>query len=135
MRVDLSNIKVGDMLAIRNRNRWDRDAPTHQMLSVIRITTTQVCCRPDSRFLKAELKFRKSDGKQVGEDYVFAEIATPELIASTRAARERQERNQAAHHTLRDLDGKRLHQLKLTLEQTEALAAAWTAIKAMKTED
>lgn len=41
----------------------------------------------------------------------------------------------AARAKLNDLEGKHLHQLKLTLEQTEALAAAWTEIKAMKTED
>lgn len=130
----LTNIKVGDLLAVRNTgNRWNKYSPKHKLLIVERITATQVCCRADTGL--GEFRFRKSDGKQVGESYTYAEIATPELIDGVRSDAAKMERNMAARAKLNDLEGKHLHQLKLTLEQTEALAAAWTEIKAMKTED
>ena len=135
MRVDLANIKVGDVLALRERgNSWRKHAPSHKLLIVERITATQVCCRREQGW-SGEWRFRRSDGKQIGESYSYAEIPTHELIDSVRATMALQARNQAASSQLMDLAGKELHQLNLTIEQTEALAMAWTAIKAMKTED
>ena len=132
MRVDLTNIKVGDLLAVREKgNSWREYAPSHKILIVDRITATQVCCS-NERGGSGEWRFRKSDGKQIGESYSYAEIPTHELIDSVRATTALQARNWAARSQLMDLAGKELHQLKLTIEQTEALAMAWTAIKAMK---
>lgn len=135
MTTNLENIKVGDMLAVRERGyRWSQYSPRHKLLVVDRITATQVCCKHEQGG-NAELRFRKSDGRQVGGSYTYAEIATPELIDGVRSDAAKMDRNMAARAKLNDLEGKHLHQLKLTLEQTEALAAAWTEIKAMKTED
>lgn len=131
MQVDLTKIKVGDMLAVRVTNpQWNQHTPRHKLLVVERITAAQVCCR-DERGGSAEWRFRKADGKQIGESYTFAEIATPELIEEVRAAFARTRRLMGARAKLNDLDGARLHRLNLTLEQTEALAKAWTEIKAM----
>lgn len=132
MTTDLTNIKVGDLLAVRDTsNRWNRHSPKHKLLIVERTTATQVCCRPETS--RGEFRFRKSDGRQIGKIYAYAEIATPELIDEVRADIARMSRDMAARAQLNDLAGKELHQLNLTLEQTEALAMAWTAIKAMKT--
>ena len=131
MATDLSNIKVGDLLAVRDKShRWNQYGPKHKLLIVERITAAQVCCRTESGL--GEYRFRKSDGKQVGDSYNGAEVATPELIEEVRADAARMSRDMAARAQLNDLAGKELHQLKLTLEQTEALAKAWTEIKAMK---
>lgn len=129
--VDLSHIKVGDKLALSERNRWQEHAPTHRLLIVERVTATQVCCL-NAHGGGGEWRFRKSDGKQIGENYRYAEIVTPDLAADIDAKQNAYLRDRAARNLLNDLEGKHLHQLKLTLEQTEALAMAWTAIKAMK---
>lgn len=132
MTTNLENIKVGDMLAVREKgNSWREYAPTHKILIVDRITATQVCCSNEQGG-SGEWRFRKSDGKQIGESCSYAEIPTQELLDKVQATTKLQARNQAARLQLMDLAGKELHQLKLTLEQTEALAVAWTAVKAMK---
>lgn len=129
--VDISHIKIGDTLALSERDRSWAPSPSHRLLSVFRVTATQVCCT-DDRTGAGEWRFRKSDGRLIGEDYVYAEIATPELIASVKDQRERLARHRKAREAVNDLEGKHLHQLHLSLEQLEALAMAWTTIKAMK---
>lgn len=130
--VDLTHIKTGDMLALAEPNRGFGDfRVTHRLLIVDRTTNNQVVCRDEAGF-SGEWRFRKSDGKQVGQDYSHAELGTPELIARVRAQREVAKRASTARFALNDLEGKHLHQLNLTIGQLEALAMAWTAIKAMK---
>ena len=127
-RIDLNHVKVGDTLAIAEHNRWQ--GTSHRILTVDRITATQVCCCSAENGC-GEWRFRKSDGKQIGKDYIYAQIGTPELIAKVKAQVELSRRTSVARGMLDDLEGKYIHQLKLSLEQLEALAMAWTAIKAM----
>lgn len=125
MGINLDHIKVGDKLALRNKNvSWDKFAITHRILLVDRVTATQVSA--------GNVRFRKADGKVLGEDYVYTEEVTDGMIAMLAEQHSRRSRDQAARALLNDLEGKHLHQLHLTLEQTEALARAWTDIKAMK---
>lgn len=130
--VDLTHIKLGDKLALPQRYRGLGElAISHRLLEVDLITPTQVGCT-DAISRTGSWRFRKKDGKQVGEGYVYAEIATPELIESLERQRSNRRRDLKARSMLCDLEGKYLHNLMLTLEQKEALAMAWTAIKAMK---
>lgn len=132
MATNLTHITVGDKLAIENpARRVNSYEPSHIILVVDRESATQVACRR-ANGLGGEWRFRKSDGKQIGENYRYAEIATPELLAKVAEQTERQARELSARTALNDLSGKHLHQLHLTLEQTEALAKAWAEIKAMK---
>lgn len=128
-RIDLTNVKTGDSLAIRLTSRGSD--LSHRLLIVDRLTDTQVICR-DARGQFGEVRFRKSDGKQIGEEYRYAELGTPELIASVQHQAEQVQRRQLARDALSDLEGKHLHQLKLSIEQLEALAKAWREIKAMQ---
>ena len=132
MAVDLTNIKVGDKLAIRVKgSSWSKFPISHHILVVDRETDTQVVCVSE-RNGGGEWRFRKLDGKQIGEDYSHAELATDELIAKIHEQYALSQRDSVARRALSDLEGKPLHKLDLTLEQTEALAKAWTEIKAMK---
>lgn len=128
--IDLTHIKSGDHLAIRQK--YGVSDATHRLLVVERTTAEQVVCR-DADGEAGEWRFLKSTGKQIGEQYRYAEIATPELVAEVRKAQATQARLRAARLSLDDLEGKHLHQLKLSVEQVEALAKAWTDIKAMGT--
>lgn len=127
---DLSNIKVGDQLAVRSKNGWDEFAPTHQILLVERVTLTQVACR-HARGASTEVRFRRSDGKQIGEDYVYAEVPSQELLERLAETLRKRLRYTASIAVLHSLFGKERHQLKLSLEQMEALAAAWQNVQAM----
>lgn len=129
---NLDEVKVGDKLALRKKgSSWSNEfAVTNRILVVSRITKTQVLCRGASGGTH-EWRFRKSDGKEIGEDYSYAEIATDELIAENTAQHARAARDNAARAALSDLDGRYIYQLGLTLEQKEALAKAWVEIKAM----
>ncbi len=129
MATDLTKTLPGDTLAIRQTKSWSAGAD-YLLLLVVRCTDTQVICTNKNTHA-GEWRFRRKDGKRIGEHYQYAEIATPELIAKIQHQAELAARNLAARQQLNDLEGKHLHQLKLTLEQTEALAMAWTAIKAM----
>jgi len=129
--IDLSNIKVGDKLALREKSSgWGYYSISHRILVVDRITATQVLC-VNEQGGSGEWRFRKSDGKEIGENYSHAELATDELLSSVNEQRSRLARHLAARRKLNDLEGKHLHQLDLTLEQTEALANAWLEVKAM----
>lgn len=132
MAVDLTSIKVGDKLAVRTKvSSWSKFPITHHILVVDRITASQVTC-VSARNGSGQWRFRKSDGEQIGEGYFYAELATDELIAKINEQYVLSHRDSVARFALSDLEGKHLHQLHLTLEQTEALAKAWTEIKAMK---
>lgn len=135
MHVNLDHIKTGDKLALRSRNsRYSGLGASHILLVVQRTTATTLCCQAADGIGNREWKFRKADGKEIGQDYSHAEIATPELVASISAQLAIQARDLAARTALADLEGKHFHQLQLTLEQKEALAAAWTQVKAMAAE-
>lgn len=129
--IDLSNIKVGDKLAMREKGSgWGRYSISHRILVVERVTATQVVCLNENGGGR-EIRFRKSDGREIGESYSYAEPATEELLSSINEQRSRLARHLAASRELSDLEGKHLHQLNLTLGQTEALAKAWLEVKAM----
>lgn len=130
-KMTLTETKVGDMLALGESPTWDKVAPRHRLLIVERLTASQVCCR-DEQGGAGEWRFRKSDGKLIGHHYRYAQAATPELVAATKAARAMHERIRVAKRDLSDLECKPLHQLNLNIEQLEALAKAWTDIKAMR---
>ena len=125
--VDLTNIKLGDTLAIRKRGSWR--GVSYRLLIVDRITSTQVCCK-NAEGGGGEWRFRKSDGKQIGEKCSYAQLGTPELIDQTNKQVEQERRRVAAFYAVSDLGNHVMH--GLSLEQLEALAMAWTAIKAMK---
>lgn len=128
---DLTHIKVGDKLALKELgSRTNCFAVDHRILVVSRLTATQACC-VDVRGFGGEWRFRLSDGKEIGEGYSHAEIATPQILAKNEAQLDAANRLRSAESDLSDLFDKCAHQLKLSLEQTEALAKAWLEVKAM----
>lgn len=128
--VSLAHVKDGDYLALRNK--FGTSDVTHRLLVVERTTASQVICR-DAHGQCGERRFRflKSNGKQLGEQYRYAEIATPELIASLQDQADTARRRYIAFGIANQITSKALHEL--TLPQIEALAKAWTDIKAMGT--
>lgn len=122
------NVKVGDSLAVKSDSDWGcYPKIAHRIFGVTKRTTTQLVAKLD----RAEIRVRTSDGKILGENYKYAEIATPELLAQNKAEREQRERFAVAARACGDLIGKELHQLKLSVAQLERLAEAWSEIKAM----
>ncbi len=80
--MNLTGLKVGDYVAIPNRNSfYDKLAITYSLKQIERVTGTQLVC--------GSYRIRRSDGRMIGETYRDAVIATPELI------RENQEQTKA----------------------------------------
>lgn len=127
-RMNVQDVKQGDMLAIPERSSIS--SVSYKLLIVQKVTATQACCVSDQGGA-GEWRIRKSDGKVIGEDHLYAQVATPDLIETVKEQRALKARRDAANAMLRDLEGKNLHQLKLNLVQLESLAMAWTAVKAM----
>lgn len=124
--ISLVDVKHGDQLAIRQK--FGASDVTHRLLVVERTTAEQVVCR-DAGGQAGEWRFLKSTGKQLGEQYRYAEIATPELIASLQEQADTARRRSIAFGVAYEITSRALHEL--TLPQIEALAKAWTDIKAM----
>jgi hypothetical protein len=129
---DFSNIEIGGMLAIRNRGGWTHSLPTHDIFTVVSKTATQIKALSNASEHISQ-RVRIKDGKVIGSDYTYAIPATPELIEQHKDEMLLARRHRSARLALSDLEGKYLHQLRLTLDQKEALAEAWTRVKAMNT--
>jgi hypothetical protein len=99
------------------------------MLTVTRTTATQVVTKDERGHY--EVRFRIEDGKQVGTSYTYAVEVTPELLAEHTKQTEELARWRAAEKATDDLIGSPMHELKLTTDQLERLAAAWVEVKAM----
>lgn len=124
---DLSNVKVGDTLAVPNRTSPGIQRASHSLIRVERLTNTQLVCSSG----KLEWRVRKSDGKVFDRDYIYAQVATPELIASVNEQKARIDREFKVRTRLNDLIGVPLHRLNLDPAQLEVLAEAWDEVKAM----
>lgn len=123
---NFTNIKEGDKVALPARHAgfgYDTKR-SYEVLTVTKLTPTQ--------FAAGSLRFRKADGRMVGKAYVYAVEATPEIVAQAAADQELARRHTNARARLNSLEGRFLHNLKLTIEQIEALADAWDRIQAMK---
>jgi hypothetical protein len=128
---NLTHIKPGDKLALRNSSTWGATATTYAMLTVLRTTATQAVATYDGRPSSPELRIRLSDGRVIGKDYTRAVEATPYLLAQHSAETSMLKRRREAVKALETLIDKPMHRLNLTVEQMERLAAAWAEIKAM----
>lgn len=130
---DFTHLQPGDHIAVAVSGRvWPSHTPqiTHRIYRVTKRTPTQaeaVNIHGDSH----SIRVRASDGKVIGEDYVRATIATPELIEQHHQQVALRDRWYATNNRLDDLTEVNLR--KLTLEQREALADAWERVKAMPT--
>lgn len=129
---DLTRLQPGDLIAIPNRNRDWTNKPTirHHIYRISKRTTTQAEAT-NIHATHMSVKVRVSDGKLVGQNYVYAIEATPDLMAQHNKEVAALKRHNAARDRLSDLGGKHLHQLKLSAEQMEVLADAWERVKAM----
>lgn len=111
---DLSQVKVGDVIAIHNRNLWDKSCLLF-LSTVERLTKTQVVCSDGRRF------FKKNGSLIGGWSHGF--IPTPEQLEGERLYRIEYKRKHDALIWLRkniinNVDS-------LTVEQIEAMRAAY----------
>lgn len=138
MATDLTNIKVGDKLAMNKEPSWPgRARIDHRILVVDKLTPTQVTCKEDGNLVGGHIrawKFNRKTGRPVGGAASFfdrAFIATDEILLKHAEQVEYAARLWSAEADLQDLFNKHPNQLKLSLEQTEALAKAWLEVKAL----
>lgn len=128
---NLTHLNIGDHIATKAKNNGlssYRPQITRQLWKVEKKTATQMTCRA---FGGREIRVRITDGKIIGQDYSYAEEATPEMIDTYKAQQQEFNRYITAERQLDSLIDKPAHQLKLTTAQIEALAAAWVSIKEM----
>lgn len=129
--MNLNNLKVGDKIAIPSMGRsFSSTVPRidYEIFAVTRKTQSLLFVEhQDGRLRRIRIK----DGKRIGDDYVYAVEATPELIAEHQSQVDELERYRQAASSLDDLMGRPLHRLALSLEQTERLADAWLEVKKM----
>lgn len=128
---DITHLKPGDKIAINNRgNSFGSHIPnvSYELFTITRTTETQIVAKNKNG---NEARFRRKDGAQVGENYINAVEATPDLLEEHKAQVAELKRWRAASDATCSLIGKELHQLKLTTEQLERLAIAWAEITAM----
>jgi len=130
------NIEIGTKLAVSGSRSYrggypGRPQPRLTIFTVARITATQAFATGGGIDGNESVRVRKADLRLIGDGYWSAKIATPEMIAQAEREIAVWQRHRAAEKTLFDLIGKELHQLKLSTEQLERLAAAWAEVKAM----
>lgn len=132
--MNLTHLNPGDKIAIKSRDSNWRGVPrvSHEILTITKTTATQIVAKNQHGYY--EVRVRRDDGKKIGEDYVYAVEATPEMLAENDKQVAELNRWRAAKEATDDLIGKELHQLKLNTAQLERLAAAWAEIKAMGSE-
>ena len=135
MTTTLTHIQVGDLIAETNKERNWGDAPpiTQHLYRVTKRTPTQAEA-VNVHHKHLTIRVRVSDGKIIGTDYSTAVFATPEIIAQHNAQVAALNRWREARSRLQDLEGRYLHQLRLTVEQMEVLAEAWERVKSMDQE-
>lgn len=128
--MNLTHLNPGDKIAIKSRDSSWRGVPrvSHAILTITKTTATQIAAENQYGY---EVRVRRDDGKKIGEEYVYAVEATPEMLAEHDKQVAELNRWRAASKATDDLIGKELHQLKLTTAQLERLSAAWAEIKAM----
>jgi hypothetical protein len=122
------DICPGTVLALSERNPLSYyPEVTHSLWTVSRVTPTQAIAASQ----RGEIRVRLEDLRVVGRDYTRAAIASEEMQAEHAAQVEEQARYRAAAQATDDLIDRPLHRLKLSTAQIEALAKAWSEIKAM----
>lgn len=122
------NIRPGTVLALSERNPLSHyPKVTHSLWTVSRVTPTQAIAASQ----RGEIRVRLKDLKVLGKDYTRAYIAGEKMQAENAAQVEEHARYRAAAQATYDLIGRPLHHLKLNTTQIEALARAWSEIKAM----
>jgi hypothetical protein len=128
--MNLTHLKPGDKIATANNTGWRSQSPAiaYELLTITRVTDSQVIA--ENQYFQ-QSRFRRVDGKKVGDSYVFAVEATPYLLDEHAKQVAEVARWSAASKATDDLMGKHLHQLKLNTAQLERLAAAWAEVKAM----
>lgn len=113
-------VTAGDILAKKNDNRWN--SKCHIPYAFVRVAKAT----PKQALLSDGTKVRLEDGKTIGESYGprwF--VPTPEQIKEQEAAADRKARYQAAINWYDDL-----HRSELTVEQLEAMKAAYEGVPA-----
>ena len=82
---DLTHLKPGDKIAINNRgNSFRSHIPnvSYELFTITRTTETQIVAKNKNG---NEARFRRKDGAQVGENYINAVEATPDLLEDYKA--------------------------------------------------
>ena len=132
MQNDLSHLKAGGMIAIDNKDRNWGSAPyiTRRLYRVTKRTPTQAEA-VNGHHEHLTIRVLVSGGKVIGDKWVCAIVATPEIIERHNAEVAARNRWNKARARLGDLVGTHLHQLNLSVEQMEVLADAWGRVKAM----
>jgi hypothetical protein len=130
MSQELTHISAGDKIAINNNSRLHSHVPqiTYHVLSVDRVTATQIVCIDRG----TEIRFRRKDGCQVGEYFRHAIPATKEILETHSKEVAELHRWRTAAAALDSLIDKPLHKLGLSTDQLEKLAAAWADIQKTK---
>jgi hypothetical protein len=111
---NLTQVKVGDVIAIDNRSPWDKSCLL--ILSTVeRLTATQVACSNGNRF-------KKDNGSLIGGGYKSGFVPTPEQLEKDRLYRIEYKRK---HDAIIWLDKNVINKRnKLTVEQIEAMRFA-----------
>jgi len=122
--VTLAELQAGDKIAIkipRNGFGYDPTPIYYQIMTIERVTSSLLIC--------GRYRFRKSDGQLMGDRYSKAEVATDELVALNAEQVAMKLRYHTAVGELYALFNTPLHRLQLTVDQLEALAVCWVAIR------
>lgn len=124
-----TEIRPGTVLAVSARNPISYYPQiSHTLYTVSRVTPTQAIALGG----RGEIRVHLKNLRLVGDSYCYAAIATDEMQARHAAQVAKLARWRAADAATQDLIDKPLHMLKLSTDQFEALAKAWTEIKAMR---
>lgn len=128
---EFQSVQVGDELYRRTKGGWYRGPKVlFELYKVVRKTKTQlIVC---GQFLHSEIRVRIEDGRVIGDSsYEYMSVVTPEIRAKYEEQVSAFKRYRKAEAVCAELFMKGLDNLKLTVEQLEALGKAWTEIKVM----
>ena len=128
---EFQDVQVGDLLYMRTNGGWHHGPKVlFKLYKVVRKTKTQLIVF--GQFLHSEIRVRIEDGRVIGGSrYSYMSVVTPEIRAEYEEQVSAFKRYRGAEIACADLFMKDLVNLKLTVEQLEALGKAWTEIKAM----
>lgn len=125
----LEGVKIGDKILTPRFVTWlPKGCPrlTMNIYTVVSETKTMVTTADGRRF-------RKSDGKMIGESYVHGELALAERLTELVAERDAEDKHMEAYRTVQASLEKRLHHRAYTTAQLEVLVEAFERVEKMGT--
>lgn len=122
-------VKIGDVIVVRRDDAsWlPKGCPrlTMNTYTVARETKTMVITANGQQF-------RKSDGKMIGQHYVYGELAAPERLTELSAEQAAEDRHMKAYRAVQVSLEAPLHRRAYTTAQLEVLVEAFERVKKME---